>query len=135
MIGMLYYANSVASSNERRCAYVVVRPKEEPFAVHTETKPDDVKEGLTKTASLRCSGAPETGNVLSLAVTKRGSMVAMVTTATVANVMDGSTNTNVTGRTDKDGSNMPFIELIWRLPSKPELQVRNTRILILTTHC
>ena len=70
MLGMLYSANSVASSNERRCAYVVKQKPKEPFTVHTEAKPDMVKEGLTKTASLRCSGDQDTDDVLSITITQ-----------------------------------------------------------------
>ena len=132
MIGLLYSANSVASSNERRCRYVVVQkpPKEEPFAVHIEVKPKEVKEGLTQTASLRCSG-PTDIDVTSIMITKRGSKVAMVTTDLAATIETAFTNIKVSGQTIKDKASpgQPFIELVWQLPSKSELQVRNKRIL------
>ena len=67
MIGLLCYANYVAS--ERRCAFIrPIPPKKNPFDVDIKANPDTVKLGLTKNATLRCSGAP--GNVQVLKIMK-----------------------------------------------------------------
>ena len=128
LIGILYYAHYVAS--ERRCAFIrPIPPKKEPFVVDIKATPDTIKLGLTKNATLTCSGGPERGVVKSITITKGDSKVAMVTPGLEAKVLDGSNNLQVEGQTDKASQSQPFIQLIWQLPSKPDLQVSNKRIL------
>ena len=129
IIGMLCFANYVAS--EPRCAFIrPIPPTKEPFDLHIKATPDTIKLGLTKNATLTCSGGPEVGDVTSITITKDGSQVAMVTPELPAKILDGSNNIQVTGETAKTSAGQPFIKLIWQLPSKPDLKVRNTRILV-----
>ena len=129
IIAMLFFANYVAS--ERRCAFIrPIPPKKEPFDLNIKATPDTIKLGLTKNATLTCSGGPELGGVTSITITKDGSQVAMVTPERPAKILDGSNNIQVTGETAKTSAGQPFIKLIWQFPSKPDLQVRNKRTLV-----
>ena len=123
-IGLMLYS----ADSERRCAFI--RPIPKPFTIHLVHTPHVYKEYLTNTAILRCSAAQDLGEreVQSITITHHDSKVAMVTTDLPPKVMNGATNLQVGGQTVKDTSNMPYIELIWQLPSKTELQVRNKRI-------